>query len=261
MDSGVRAHEIKHVLDRMAGGKSYGAPGAPSQPASTRSDAPRSDAPRSGAHSLRSDVREAGSARAAMRAALRRALGGTAATERDDDDPSALPGSPAPPRTTDGSPAPPPTPAPGPPRSDAESRPPTPSAPPREVPTAPRPAPPAHDPAVAADPTYTVSIAKGQAWLAVRWRSVAALGYVLHSQLSRGVLSLAATAEPLPTEGRLTILLQFESIYVQAAGRLIDGGPFGATSQGRSPPGLAALEAAIRPRSTASDARTRFRRE
>jgi hypothetical protein len=103
-------------------------------------------------------------------------------------------------------------------------------------------------------------MAKGQAWLAVRWRSTAALGYDLHSQLSRGVLSLAATGEPLPTGDRLSILLQFESLYVQAPATLVDGGPFGAVYKIEiAAPDLAALEAAVRPRSDASDVRQRFR--
>lgn len=255
----ARASEVRAALDGM-NARRMGQGSASNPVSGARSDP----------FGNRSDVKEAGAGRAAMREALRKALsaqvpGGArpAASSAPASTPSTAPTSTPPVSVQPASRGP--TPPVAPPRVSPLSTPPRtggPSVAPTSAPYAPAPTKPAPTlttsrEVTSSDPTFSVSAASGATYLEVKWISGDQFGYDVHSQLTRGILHLPASTGRLPERGDVTLLLRHGGLFLQCRAYVVESGSFGVTLRVSLSTGdIETLRHAARPTSTTSSIRS-----
>ena len=272
------AAEVRAALGGMDSRRSGQVPHSNTSVSSTRSDP----------YGNRSDVKEAGAGRAAMREALRKALSGqvpATPTTRTLGGPMAS----TPAAVEVRAPVEAPTASPAPYPGIAPNRPSPMSTPPRTGGPAVSTTPPAsawRTPAVAApvaapvaavtatptpsaapaltpsaplttDPSYSMSTAAGATYLEVKWASADQFGYDVHSQLTRGVLHLQAAAGPTPANGDVMLLLRHAALFLQCRACVVESSPLGITMRVSLTPGdVETVRHAARPTSTISTIRS-----
>ena len=215
--------DVQRALARLAQRPLSDSP--PTDPFGVRSDIVTNTAGSGGRTSVRDALKEALQRRAAPGAPGRLVAGVEAKPQvaRPDSAPGRVVAATSVPPRSDAAPAPAPRSGAG--RSDAVF-------PPSDAGKAPaasiaRPAPP---PADTGDPSYATSVARGETWMEVRWRSATIFERDARLQICNYMLVLSKGATPLP-DGPVRVMLRHADFALDCGARLRAAGAHGATWQ------------------------------